>query len=134
MKNYITRCIDIDRILCGRRGTTSYDKLSQLSKLVKINDCYTRPLKELRNKRRVVFIDHASLSRRHPFNFFTKRPPIICLKLGVLHPFLTPILVQSTDVILRCLEEYKLIAYTFLYEDSASMLFNDRLLVLIVPS
>ena len=56
--------------------------------------------------------------------------PIIRLHLGILYALLRPILVPSTNMVLRLLEEDKLVPDAFLNEHPSSVLSNYRFLVL----
>ena len=53
------------------------------------------------------------------------------MQLGVFDQLLTPVLVQATDVVLGALKEGELMQETFLDENAASVLGDDRLFVLI---
>jgi len=44
------------------------------------------------------------LANGHALQLFLKLLPVIGVQLGILHPFLRPILVPSTDMVLRVLE------------------------------
>ena len=70
------------------------------------------------------------VAQRHALHLLAQRPPIIGLKLGVLDAFLTPILMQPTDMVLARLEEKKLVPDTLFDEDSSRVLLDDRFLVL----
>lgn len=71
------------------------------------------------------------LRLRHALHLFTQRPPIIRLQLRILDTFLRPLLVQSTNMVLRLLEEEQFVADAFLDEDAAGVLLDDRFLVLV---
>lgn len=71
------------------------------------------------------------LCTRHALHLFTQRPPIIRLKLRVLDTFLRPLLVQTTNVVLRFLEEEELVADAFADEDAARVLLDNGFLVLV---
>ena len=70
-------------------------------------------------------LDTHSISSRHVFDLVAQCPPIIGLELRILDPLLTPVLMQSADVILRLLENDQLIANAFLDENPASVLIDD---------
>ena len=70
------------------------------------------------------------VSHRHVFDFITQCSPIVGLQFGILDSLLGPVLVQSTDMILRLLEKGQFIANAFLDKDAAGVLVNNRLLVL----
>lgn len=70
------------------------------------------------------------LSHRHALHFLTQRPPIVSLQLGVLDPFLRPLLMQSGHMILALLEESEFVADAFCDEDAAGMLLDNGFLVL----
>ena len=70
-------------------------------------------------------LDAHSISCRHIFDLVTQCPPIIRLELRILNPLLTPVLMESADVILRLLEKDELIANAFPDKDSASVLIDD---------
>lgn len=74
--------------------------------------------------------DARLLARGHTFNLLTQGPPVLRLKLGVLHALLAPLLMQSTNVILALLEVQKLVTNALLDEDTPRMLLDDALLVL----
>lgn len=70
------------------------------------------------------------LSSRHTLHLFTQGAPIVCLQLGILDAFLGPFLVQTTNVVLRFLEEEQLVADAFADEDAAGVLLDNGFLVL----
>jgi hypothetical protein len=70
------------------------------------------------------------VSKGHTLHLLAQSPPVVGLKLGILDSLLTPVLVQSTDMILRLLEELKLVADAFFDKDSTGMLLDNGLLVL----
>jgi hypothetical protein len=84
----------------------------------------------MKNTKPQAPMHHFSISQWHTLKLFLELFPIIGLQLRILHPFLRPVLTQAADVILRALEEYKLISDALLDENSSGMLSNNRLLVL----
>ena len=64
-------------------------------------------------------------SQWHTLNFLTQRPPIINLKLCIFDTLLTPILVQSANIVLRLLKVEQFVSYALLDENPASMLVDD---------
>lgn len=70
------------------------------------------------------------LADRHAFDLFGQGPPVLRLEFGVLDPFLAPILMQPTDVVLRGLEEVELVPDALLDEDAPRVLGHDGLLIL----
>jgi hypothetical protein len=70
------------------------------------------------------------LHRGHALYLFTQSPPVVRLQLCVLHTLLTPLLVQSANVILALLKVKKFIPNTFFNEDTSGVLLDDGLFVL----
>ena len=75
-------------------------------------------------------LDARSISSWHVFDLVAQCPPIIGLEFGIFDPLLTPILMQSANMILRLLEKDELIANAFPDKDPASVLIDNRLFVL----
>lgn len=70
------------------------------------------------------------VSHRHVFDFVTQCSPVVGLQFCILDSLLCPVLMQSTDMILRLLEKGELVANTLLDKDAAGVLVNNRLLIL----
>lgn len=71
-----------------------------------------------------------SIAQRHSIQLLVEGSPVLCRELGILDTLLAPLLVCAADVVLRVLEVHNLIANALLYENSSSMLVDNRLLVL----
>lgn len=65
------------------------------------------------------------LPRRHPLHFITQSPPVIRLQLRIFDSLLTPVLVQTTDMVLARLEMDELVTNALLDEHAARMLLHD---------
>ena len=63
-------------------------------------------------------------------NLIPQPPPIIRLQFRILDALLTPILMHTTDMILRALEVVEFVADAFFDEDATGVLVCYRLFVL----
>lgn len=71
--------------------------------------------------------DHmfASITQRHILHLLAQCFPITRLQFGILHPLLTPVLMQLADMILALLKVRQFIPYAFLDENAPRMLIDD---------
>lgn len=90
------------------------------------------------SKRQLIVFNHSTRFRRilvrswHTLHLLTQRPPVIRLQFCILDALLAPLLVQSRDVVLALLEEEQFVTDAFLDEDAASVLLDNRFLILLL--
>lgn len=70
------------------------------------------------------------IAHGHTLDSVYQSSKVVGLQLSIFHALLCPVLVQSADAVLRVVEVQDLISHTFLDEDAASVLIDDRLFVL----
>jgi hypothetical protein len=70
------------------------------------------------------------LAKRHTLKLLVQLLPVVGLQFRVFDPFLRPILVPTTHMVLRGLEVDELVSNAFLDENASSVLVDYRFLVL----
>lgn len=70
------------------------------------------------------------LSTRHTLHLLTQCAPIIRLQFSILDAFLSPLLMQSANMVLTLLKEDEFVADTFADEDATGVLLDNGFLVL----
>lgn len=78
----------------------------------------------------LVLVPGFLIPKRHTLDRINHTTEIVSLEFRILDTLLSPVLVESRDTILCCLEELNFISDAFLDEDTAGVLVDDGLFVL----